>query len=188
VLLSGIINGGEPAPVSRRQDIMATDYFIKIDGIDGDSNKKGFEKQIEIESFSFGASNMGSHATGGGGGTGKVDMQDVSLTTKMNSASPKLFLNCAIGKHIAKAVLAARKSTGDKGSGGQEVYLTWTFSDITITSFNTAGSGMGGDSIPTESFTLGFSKVDVEFKPQKPDGSLGAAVTASFDLKKMEAA
>ncbi|MEO7986135.1 MAG: type VI secretion system tube protein Hcp, partial [Gemmatimonadales bacterium] len=49
---------------------MAFDAFLKIDGVDGESTRKGFEKQTEIFSYSFGASNPSTVGSGGGGGGG----------------------------------------------------------------------------------------------------------------------
>jgi type VI secretion system secreted protein Hcp len=158
----------------------AADYFLKIDGVTGESTKKGFTDQIEIESFSFGESQGSAHSTGTGGGAGKVSMSDFSFTARMSKASPVLFLKCAMGEHPATAVLTARKQ-----GGGQQVYLTWTMSEVTVSSYNTGGSN-GGDAIPIETFALAFKKIQVEYKPQKADGSMGAAVTAGYDLGAMD--
>ena len=151
----------------------STDYFLKIDGVDGESSKKGFEKQIEIESFKWAATQGGTHAVGGGGGEGKVTMDDFEFTTKANASSPKLMLAVATGQVFKKA------------TGTQEVYLTWTFTNSTISSYNTAGSGQG-NTVPTDTFAIAFSKIEISYKPQKDDtGALGAAVTTGYDLKLM---
>ena len=154
----------------------AVDYFLKIDGIEGEATAKGHEKEIEIESFSWGETNTGSHATGGGGGAGKVNMQDFHVTMKNNSASPKLLLACASGEHIKKAILTCRKAGKE-----QQEYLKLTMNDILVSSFQTSGSA--GEMIPMDSFSLNFSKIEYEYKPQKPDGTLGSAVKAGWDLK-----
>jgi type VI secretion system secreted protein Hcp len=158
---------------------MAADYFLKIDGIDGESTKKGFENQIEIESFSWGATQSTSQATGSGSGSGKVDMQHFSFTTKINKSSPKLMVACATGQHIPSAILTARKA-----GGKQEEYLKWKLSDIVVSSYQTGGSA-GSDTVPTDQFSLAFSKIVTEYKPQDAKGGLGAAVTAGYDLKTM---
>ena len=49
----------------------SADYYLKIDTIEGESEAVGFEKQMQIESWSFGASNSGSSGLGTGAGTGK---------------------------------------------------------------------------------------------------------------------
>ena len=76
------------------------DYFLKIDGIEGESEDDKHKGEIEILSFSFGASNAGSMSYGGGGGTGKVAMQDFNFTKRHDKASPKLFLHCCNGKNL----------------------------------------------------------------------------------------
>jgi type VI secretion system secreted protein Hcp len=95
-----------------------------------------------------------------------------------NKASPLLFLACATGQHIKKAILYARKAGGE-----QQDYMKWTFSDVLCSSWQESGSAHG-ESLPIESISLNFAKIEVEYKPQKPDGSLDAAMKAGYDCKK----
>lgn len=156
------------------------DYFLKIDGVEGESADSKHKGEIDVLSWSWGESNSGSHAGGGGGGAGKVAMQDFHFTMKVNKASPKLLQNCASGKHFGKATLTCRKS-GDK----PQEYLIITFTDVLISSFQTGGSG--GDIVPVDQIKLNFAKIEYEYKEQKPDGSLAGAIKAGWDLKKSEA-
>jgi type VI secretion system secreted protein Hcp len=156
---------------------MAVDYFLKIDGIDGESADDKHKNDIDVQSFSWGASNAGTMAYGGGGGAGKVSFNDFHFTMGVNKATPKLIQACASGEHIKKAVFIARKA-GKK----QEEFLTIKFTDILISSYQTGG-GHGAE-IPNESISFNFSKVEYEYKEQKADGSLGGAITAGWDLKK----
>ena len=153
------------------------DYFLKIEGIEGESLQKGHEKEIEIMSFSWGESNAGSFAGNLGGGSGKVSMQDFHFTVPINRSSPKLFLACATGEHIKGATLTCRKA----GKTQQE-FLKWKFSDILISSYNTGGSG-GADVVPIDQVSFNFTKIEVSYAPQKQDGSLDAAIPAGYDLK-----
>jgi type VI secretion system secreted protein Hcp len=155
----------------------AVDYFLKIDGIDGESMQKGHEKEIEIMSFSWGEQNAGSFAGNLGGGSGKVSMQDFHFTVPVNKSSPKLFLACATGEHIKSAVLVCRKA----GKTQQE-FLKWKFTDLLISSYNTSGSG-GSDVVPIDQVSFNFTKIEVSYAPQKQDGSLDAALPAGYDLK-----
>ncbi len=151
------------------------DYYLKIEGVDGEAAAKGHEKSIELNSFSWGESNQ-AHGGGGGGGAGKVSMQDVHCTMKANAASPKLMLACASGEHIKKAVLTCRKAGKD-----QQEYMKYTFSDVLVTAYQTGGHS---DSVvPVDQFSINFAKIEMEYKPQKPDGTLGAAVKAGWDVK-----
>ncbi len=156
---------------------MASDYLLEIDGIKGESNDKALKESIEIDSFSFGASQEGTFARSAGGGAGKVSFSDISFTTSANKASPKLMEACATGKHIPTSKLHVRKA-----GGAQQDYYLITFSDVLVSSYQSSGSS-GGDSTPMDSFSLNFAKVEFEYKPQDAKGGLGGAVKAGYDLK-----
>lgn len=156
------------------------DYFLKIDGIEGESQDSKHKGEIEIESFSWGEVQTGTASHGGGMGAGKVQMQDFHFTMQVNKASPKLFLSCARGDHIKSAILTTRKAGKD-----QQEYLKVTFSDILVSSFQTGGSG-AGDVLPMDQISLNFTKVEFEYKEQKPDGSLGGAIKAHYDIKQVK--
>ncbi len=155
------------------------DAFLKIEGCPGECEADGHKDEIDLMSFSWGETNAGSFAVGGGGGTGKVSMQDVHFVMKLNKASPKLASSCACGQHIPKAILTVRKA-GEK----QQPYLTYTFSDILVSSYQTGGSPHGSDPVPTDQVSLNFAKIEMEYKVQDSKGGLGAPVHFGWDLKK----
>jgi type VI secretion system secreted protein Hcp len=154
----------------------AVDYFIKFDGIKGESADVKHKDEIDVESWSWGETNAGGTGSGGGGGAGKVAMQDFHFVMRLNRASPALMKACATGQHIKTATLSARKA----GKGQQE-YLTFKFRDVLISSFQTTGTEEAP--VPTESVSFNFAKLEVEYKPEKADGSLGTAVDFGYDLK-----
>ena len=67
----------------------AVDYFIKFDGIKGESADAKHKDEIDVESWSWGETNAGAPAAGGGGGAGKVSMHDFHFVMKLNKASAK---------------------------------------------------------------------------------------------------
>jgi len=156
------------------------DYFLKIDGIPGESLDSKHKEEIEIESFSWGETQTGTASHGGGMGAGRIAMQDFHFTMRVNKASPKLFLSCAQGAHIKSAILTCRKAGKE-----QQEYLKVTFSDILVSSFQTGGSA-GGDVVPMDQISLNFTKVEFEYKEQKPDGTLGGAIKAHYDIKQVK--
>ena len=155
----------------------AVDYFIKIDGIEGESTDHKHKGEIDVLSFSLGATQGGTSSFGGGGGSGKVSFQDFHMVVKTSKASPKLFLHCATGAHIKTATLVCRKAGKD-----QQEYLTIKLSDCLVSSYASGGTG-GQDVIPTEQVSLNFAKVEMEYKPQNADGSLAGAVKSGYDVK-----
>ena len=156
---------------------MAFDCFLKLDGIPGESADSKHKGEIDVMSYSFGATQTGSFAYGGGGGAGKVQFQDFHFVMKMSKATPKLFLACANGEHLKSAILTVRKA----GKEAQEFYNV-KFTDILVSSYTTGASG-GGDEVPTEQISFNFTKMEMEYKEQKADGSLSGGVKAHYDAK-----
>lgn len=154
---------------------MSIDYFLKIDGIAGESVDAKHKNEIQLEAFSWGETNQAPPAAGGGGGAGKVQIQDFSFTMRLNKASPKLMLACAKGQHLKLATFTARHA-----SKAQQEFLVLKFTDVLVSSYQTGGTV---DVIPMDQISLAFAKVEMEYRPQKPDGSLDAPVKAGWDLK-----
>lgn len=159
----------------------AVDYFLKLDGIKGESHDAKHKDEIDLESWTWGESQTGTQSSGGGGGAGKVNMQDFQFVMKVNTASPKLMKACATGQHIKNAVLTCRKAGKE-----QQEFLKIILTDVLVSSFQTGGSGNGG-LIPMDSIALNYAKIEYEYKAQKADGTLDGAIKAGFDLKKMTA-
>jgi type VI secretion system secreted protein Hcp len=155
----------------------AVDYFLKIEGIAGESTDKKHAGSLDVESWSWGESNSGTASVGGGGGAGKVSMQDFHFTTKLSKASPNLFLYCATGKHIPSATLTCRKA-----GGTQVEFLTVKLEQVLISSYQTGGAGMS-DIIPIDQVSMNFAKITLEYKEQGEDGSLKGSVKQTYDQK-----
>ena len=155
---------------------MAFDAFLKMDGIDGESQDKDFPGSIEVSSFSWGVSNAGQIAGGGGGGTGRATFTDMRFGSSTSKASPLLAKACATGQHIKKAVLHVRKA-GEQ----QFEFIQYTMEDVLVSSYFQGGAG-GGDERPTDEFTLSFAQFEFDYIPQNPDGSKAPPVVFTFDV------
>ena len=153
------------------------DFYLKIAGVDGESSDSKHKGEIELESWSFGATQTGVGHSGGGGGAGKVAMQDFHFVMKVSKASPKLFMGCASGEHFKDATLVARKAGKE-----QQEYLKIKLTDILVSSYQQGGSA-GSNIVPTDQVSLNFAMIEIDYKEQKSDGSLGGAVQGSWNLK-----
>jgi type VI secretion system secreted protein Hcp len=152
------------------------DYFLKIDGITGESQDDKHKDEIHVSSFSFGVSNAGTGGSNLGSGGGRANVQDLHFTKVVDQASPNLFLACATGKHFDTATVTVRRA----GETPQE-YLVYDLSEVFVSSISTSGHEGGG--IAQESCSLNFSKVTMTYTPQNADGSPGAANPKTFDVK-----
>jgi type VI secretion system secreted protein Hcp len=153
---------------------MAVDVFLAIGDIKGESKDSKHEGEIDVLSWSWGISNATSMSTGGGGGAGKANFSDLNIMHAVDKASPVLMTKCATGEHIKEGTLTLRKA----GKGQQE-YLIIKMNDILITSVQPSGSSEH----PMESVSFQYSKIVLEYKAQKEDGSLDAGVFFKYDVK-----
>jgi type VI secretion system secreted protein Hcp len=154
---------------------MASDIFAKLGDIKGESLDSKHKDEIEVLSYSWGVTNAGSMGFGSGGGEGKSTFHDMSFVHKIDKASPILMQACATGVHLKEAIITHRKAGKE-----QHEYLIVKMNDVIITGVTHGGNGDGNHS---ENVSLAFAKVAVEYKPQKPDGSLDAGIHFKYDLK-----
>ncbi len=164
---------------------MTVDYFLKIEGIEGESEDDKHKNEIEVNTFQWEESQTGTFAQGGGGGAGKVHMNNFEFQCPVGKSSPKLMLACATGQHIPNAVLTCRKA-----GGGQQEFYKITMSDVLVSSYKTGcESPINGEDVqvavgqPVDRVGLSFGKIQVEYRPQKNDGSLGNPIKAGYNLK-----
>jgi type VI secretion system secreted protein Hcp len=155
---------------------MAVDYFLKLDGIPGESTDAKHKDEIDVLAFSWGVSQAKATGSGGGGGAGKALFEDLLVVARTSKASPKLWLACASGQHVKSAVLTCRKP----GKAPFE-FLKITLTDVTITSYEIDGSD---EELPLDQVALAFAKVETVYTPQDPSGKAGPPVKAGWDVKK----
>lgn len=154
------------------------DIHIKIDGINGESVVNNHRDEIVVESWNWGVANPVPAAAGGAGAAGKASFADFTFTHRVDRASPLLWKACATGQAIRSATLSVARA----GAVAQD-YLTIKFSDIRVTSVALADTAL--DAQPAlESVSLAYAKLDYQYRPQNPNGSLGAPVVFRFDLKR----
>jgi len=165
---------------------MAFDTYVDLSPtIEGEATAKGFEKKIEIFSFSWGASAPVTVGPGKGGlNASRVSISSFNVMKKTDVASPKLFKACCTGETIKTCLVSLRKQTG---AGGQEVFLTYKFEEVMVESVQWSGSS-GGDDTPSESVSFAFAKVTVEYKTQGKDGKLAAGTPVVWDITAVSAA
>ena len=160
---------------------MAVDAFLKLDGIDGESQDKEHKGEIDIIACSWGGASTGSFDLGGGGASGKASFSDLSLTKYYDKASPNLMAKMADGTHIKEATLFARKAGGSSAIE----FLKIKLSDVIITSVTFGGSG--GEDRYTENVAIAFAKFEVAYQAQKNDGAKdGGEIKAGWNIQTNE--
>ncbi|MFH1146593.1 MAG: type VI secretion system tube protein Hcp [Pseudomonadota bacterium] len=157
---------------------MPFDAFLKIEGIDGESTDDKHKNWIEVLSYSWGVSQMGSGSASGTGGAAaaRADFQDFSAVKILDKASPALALACSEGRHIKEVKVELCRAGGDKMP-----YMEYKMTNALVSSVSVGGGG-GGE--PTESLTFNYGKIEWTYSQQKrADGSPGGKVPGGWDLE-----
>jgi len=153
---------------------MAVDYFLKLDGIDGEAQDANHKNEIQIMSWSWGASQVSSVAGTGGSGAGKVDLSDFSIMTYFDKATPKFFKNICAGAHIKTGTMNAIKS----GADGKP-YLKVDFKELFVSSLQISGSS----EVPTVSVSFSYNEIKIDYSTQNEQGNLTSTGPVNYSTK-----
>ncbi len=162
---------------------MAVDMFLKVVSSEGDVEGESSDSQhggeIEILAWSWGLSQSGSTHSGSGGGSGKVTVQDLSVTKYVDKSTPTLMKICCNGTHLKECTLTIRKAGG---GGGPVEYVKLLLKECIVSSITTGASG-GGDRL-TENLSINFAEFHYEYTPQEADNNAGASIPIAWNIAK----
>ena len=153
---------------------MTIDCHLKLDGVQGESTHAKHKDEIQLYSWSWGASNA-ANISGGGMAVGKGNAQDLHFTKKYDRSSPNISKHCVSGKHFKDATISMSIA-----GGSQEDFLVIKLKEVYITSHNISASA-GGE--VTDAVSIAYADIEYAYKPQKPDGSLGGEVKFGYDQR-----
>jgi len=157
---------------------MAVDIFLKLsNNIKGESQDSTHRNEIDVLAWDWALTQSGTTHVGSGGGGGKVNVKDITLTKYVDLASNDLIKRCTNGEHIEDGELIVRKS----GGSAPVEYFRIKMKNIMITSYTTGGSKDGLDRIQ-ETLTLNFRKFEVAYTLQEESGASGAETLAGWDI------
>jgi len=172
--LGAMVTAAAPAEASVPTQ-PASDFFLLINGIKGDSTNAAHAKTIEVLDWTFGVETLIS-PTNTGSGASKSKPKDFTFVARTSIASPALFLAAAKGTHFTAATLFARRI----GVEQPYDYLTIKLENLFVTSYVVAPDSV--DAFPTDVVHMDYGKLTMTYKPQLPTGQIGTPVTAGFDF------
>lgn len=170
---------------------MASDFFVKIDGIDGESADKNHGKWIECIGFTMGSlQNIGAARATDVSGRGQFE--PFVFTHLVDKATPKIQQFCMNAQKIAKVQFCVCRAVAGAQVPVFEVTLeNVKISEATIKSVVANGQngddiidsfvGTDGTSIPTEKVSLVAGKITWKVTAIKPDNSKDGAVESTFN-------
>lgn len=155
---------------------MASDYYLKIDGVKGESQAVGMADYIELDSFSFGASNP-ADVGGKGLSGGKASLGEFSGSCGIDEASYQVLRNLYTGTHINTVTFAGRK-TGSTAT--PLTYLQVIMTNCFITQHHVSGGAVG---IPNQSFSVAYEQIEYDYYTQDTStGSVTLAGKATYNI------
>jgi type VI secretion system secreted protein Hcp len=153
---------------------MAVDYFLKLDGIQGESQNTNHSNEIQIMSWSWGGAQYSSVAGTGGSGAGKVSLSDFSIMANFDKSTPKLFKSLCEGTHVKTGTMTAIKA-----GANSKPYLTVDFTELFVSSLQISASS----EVPTISASFTYNTIKIEYSVQDEKGNLTSTGPVSYDLK-----
>ncbi len=155
---------------------MASDYLILIQNVNGESQAQGMTNYIELDSFSWGASNAASIGNSGLSG-GKASAHDFTCSFNLDKSSFQIVQNVFVGQHLDSVTFAGRK-TG--GGDNPFTYLQLTFTNCYLTSVSCGGGSSG---IPPMSLSFAYEAMKWEYYTQdSATGAVTLAGSAGYNL------
>jgi type VI secretion system secreted protein Hcp len=157
---------------------MASDAYLQIDGIKGESADSRHQGWIEITDVQFGVTQPRSAtaSTGGGHTAERAELSDVTFTKLADISSPILFQTCAMGKTIPKAKIEFMRADGN---GEPIKYFELELENVLI---GQVRPDQGPDNMLYETVQLKYSKIKLKYTQQKIAGGAAGNTTGGWDL------
>lgn len=153
----------------------ATDMFLKLDGIKGETKDSKHKDEIDVLAWSWGMSRGPAADKKNADPSDGLNIQNISLTKFVDSASPPLMESLLTGSSTATGKLTVRKA----GEVPLE-YIKLCMEGIQVTSVSTGGSG--GEDRLTDNVTLHFDQFRYQYTPQKADGTGATPIFTGWDV------
>ena len=153
------------------------DIFLKLDTVPVESQDEKHKGELEILSYSWGASNLGMVAVGGGNSAGKAQIQDFHFSVPIGKSVDLLVVRCLGGEHLPKAILTQRKA----GKTPQDA-LQIVFENVMLTNVNLANSTGAG--IGTVQVSFNFESYKIQAFEQCADGTTKKCGNTGWNQKR----
>ena len=148
------------------------DYFLKIDGIEGEAHDTVHGKEVRLMDFGF---SVAARADTSGHIVGKMVIENASFTASIDQSYPLLMKALTTNQNIKTVVLTCRKAGKE-----QEDFFKVTLQNVHVCDCRLEGN----TTVPTMVFKMGFTLVEFGYRAQNEKGILGGEVSATISVWK----
>jgi type VI secretion system secreted protein Hcp len=147
--------------------VAIADMFLKIPNVKGEARDADHKDEIEVVSWSWGA-----QSDVHGAGLQRT-MDSLEIVKRVDSASTALFA-CLSERKVTTARLVVRKA----GKTPAEYFM------LDMEKVRVVSSKLSTEETElNERISLAFEKITVTYRQQAADGSLGGAMTTTFEAR-----
>ena len=159
---------------------MASNDYIKFDGVEGEATDANHGGWIEVQNWSHGFDQPSSPTRASQGSTiERANHGDLNFTKYLDSSTDSLLKACWSGKQFETVNMDCLKADGENTA---IKFLEIKMEDVIVSNYGISGGGNGG--IPMENISLSYSKVTYTYiQKNKEDGMAGGNKPVSHDLK-----
>jgi type VI secretion system secreted protein Hcp len=151
--------------------------FLDIKDVEGDTDIKGFDKKIEVLSFSHGvAAQITGDVSNENRTSGRPMHQDFTATKYVDKASPKLNQKCCEGTNLGEVTVTVARND----AGVLLPFLVYKLKDCVISSVSIGGGSGGGK--PVETLSLNYSAIEWKYVVQKQEGGKEGEVVGKWSV------
>lgn len=155
-----------------------SDYYLKIEGIDGESMDKDHKGWIDILSFNHSIHQPKEAVTGSTRRRGAVIIEDLICGKELDKSSPKIQEAVSKGKVFPNVEIQLTRA----GSRNKKSYYTYELKNVLITSYSI--SGQSDSSLPMEEFAFSFEEIKVIYTTYDTNGRKTSNVEYQWNVEK----
>ena len=161
---------------------MAFDAYLKIDGIEGESEDDKHWGWIELIRYGIGVKQTISTTASSAGSASaeRVDFSDFLIRKFIDKSSPKLALACANGTHIDQIVVELCRAGTDK-----VVFMTYTLKNCLIRKVITTNGSDTTANFPAETVKINYGKIEWHYAHlRRKGGGVAGYSVSGWDLQR----
>lgn len=151
-------------------------WYMKFEGVDGESEHKGHEKWCKLESVSHAIQKTGGGQTGASRRGGAAQFTDIVCSKEIDKSSTKLQESIAKGKVFPKVELHSTATYGD----AEQTYLKYELKNAQLTSYSL---GSGGEMRGSEQLSLNFEEIKVTYDEYDKAGKKKGALEYNWKVE-----
>lgn len=153
--------------------------FMQFEGIKGEVSDKGHKAWLDVANIEWAVERRitAKSSTRHDRESANAEISSLILFRRMDSATPKLFIESCCGTGKTVIIRLTKTGTGE----GADVYMEYTLKNALITKYRVLARGRAKKR-PVEILSISFSGIEMKYTPYDQDGNALAPIAVGFDV------